>query len=193
MSGQEHPNVGMSSGIASVDVRRIGAGDVLAVRAFFDSVPEGDRTFFREDVSAPGVIESWTTDVDAHRFVALVDGSIAGYLAVLPGVAWSRHVAELRLVVGPDHRRMGVGRSLARHAVVESAGIGVTKLVVEVVAQQEPTVAMFSALGFEAEGLLKDHVRSLDGEVHDLLVLSHFVDDLWSAMTTMGIDDAVGQ
>lgn len=183
--------IGRSAGLAQVDVRRIAAGDVLAVRAFFESVPEGDRTFFREDVTAPGVIEAWTTDADAHRYIALVDGAIAGYLAVLPGIAWSRHVAELRLVVGPDHRRLGVGRALARHAVVESVGMGTTKLVVEVVAQQEPTVAMFTALGFEAEGLLKDHVRSLDGEVHDLLVLSHFVEDLWSAMTTTGMDEAV--
>ena len=181
----------MSSGLAQVEVRRIGAGDVLAVRAFFDSVPEGDRTFFREDVSAPGVIEAWTTDVDPHRSIALVDGAIAGYLAVLPGIAWSRHVAEIRLVVGPDHRRVGVGRALARHAEVESVERGMTKLVVEVVAEQESTVAMFSALGFEAEGLLKDHVVSLDGEVHDLLVLSHFVGDLWSAMTTTGIDEAL--
>ena len=46
--------------------------------------------------------------------------------------------------------------------------MGMTKLVVEVVAEQEATVAMFTALGFEAEGLLKDHVRSRAGEVHDL-------------------------
>ena len=37
-------------------------------------------------------------------------------------------------------------------------------------------MAMFTQLGFEPEGLLKDHVRSRAGEVHDLLVLAHFVE-----------------
>ena len=41
--------------------------------------------------------------------------------------------------------------------------MGMTKLVVEVVAEQEATVAMFTQLGFEPEGLLKDHVRSQSG------------------------------
>ena len=50
---------------------------------------------------------------------------------------------------------------------------------------------MFTQLGFEAEGLLKDHVRSQSGEVHDLLVLSHFVEELWATMATTGVDELV--
>jgi hypothetical protein len=69
--------------------------------------------------------------------------------------------------------------------------MGATKLVVEVVAEQEPTVAMFSLLGFEPEGLLKDHVRSQAGEFRDLLVLSHFVEPLWASMRTAGVEDLV--
>ena len=61
--------------------------------------------------------------------------------------------------------------------MVEAVGIGVTKLVVEVAAEQEATVAMFTKLGFEPEGLFRDHVRDQAGELHDLLVLAHFVDD----------------
>ena len=94
-------------------------------------------------------------------------------------------------MVGPTHRRRGVGRALARHVVVAAVEMGLTKLVVEVVAEQVATVAMFTTMGFEPEGLLKDHVRSRAGETHDLLVLSHFVHALWSTMATAGIDDAL--
>jgi L-amino acid N-acyltransferase YncA len=174
-----------------VEVRALEVDDADALRRFFARVPEGDRTFFREDVLAPGVIEAWITDDAHHRLVAVVDGEIAGTVAVLPGVGWSTHVGELRLVVDPTHRRRGLGRLLAQRAVVEAVTMGTTKLVVEVVAEQEPTVAMFTALGFEAEGLLKDHVRSQAGEVHDLLVLSHFVEPLWAAMRTTGVEDLV--
>jgi L-amino acid N-acyltransferase YncA len=174
-----------------VEVRALGAGDADALRAFFARVPEGDRTFFREDVLRPGVVEAWLADPDQHRLVAVVDGEIAGHVAVIRGVGWSAHVAELRLVVDPRYRRRGLGRLLAQRAVVEAVEIGATKLVVEVVAEQEPTVAMFSQLGFEPEGLLKDHVRSQAGEVHDLLVLAHFVEPLWAAMRTTGVEDLV--
>ena len=174
-----------------VEIRAIAPADADALRAFFATVPEGDRTFFREDVLDAGTIDRWLADPRQHRLIAFVGGEIAGHLAVIPGVNWSRHVGEVRLVIGPEHRRRGIGRFLAQRAVVEAAELGVTKLVVEVPAEQMSTVAMFTALGFEAEGLLKDHIRTRAGETHDLLVLSHFVEQLWSAMSTVGIDDAL--
>lgn len=174
-----------------VEVRALAAGDADDLRAFFQQVPEGDRTFFREDVLAPGVVERWVDDPGQHRSIALVDGAIVGHVAVIHGVGWSRHVGEVRLVVGPDHRGEGLGRLLAQRAVVEAVEMGVSKLVVDVAAEQTATVAMFSKLGFEAEALFKDHVRDQAGATHDLLVLAHFVEPLWSAMATAGIDDVV--
>jgi L-amino acid N-acyltransferase YncA len=174
-----------------VEVRALTAHDADAVRDFFARVPEGDRTFFREDVLEPGIVEAWLGDPGQHRLIALVDGEVAGHVAVIRGVGWSAHVAELRLVVDPAQRRRGLGRLLAQRGVVEAVEMGATKLVVEVGAEQEPTVAMFSKLGFEPEGLLKDHVRSQAGEVHDLLVLAHFVEPLWATMRTTGIEDLV--
>ena len=174
-----------------VEVRALGPGDADAVRAFFSRVPEGDRTFFREDVLAPGVVERWLADPDQRRVVAMIDGEIAGHVGVIRGVGWSRHVAELRLVVDPTYRRRGLGRLLAQRAVVEAVEMGATKLIVEVVAEQTATVTMFSQLGFEPEGLLLDHVRSRSGEMHDLLVLAHFVEQLRASMRTSGIEDLV--
>jgi ribosomal protein S18 acetylase RimI-like enzyme len=174
-----------------VEICALGHDHTDALRSFFARVPAGDRTFFREAVLDPGVIERWLSDPDQRRLVAVVDGDVAGHVAVLRGIGWSRHVAEIRLVVDPAHRRRGLGRLLAQRAVVEAVEMGTTKLVVEVVATQEPTVAMFTKLGFEPEGLLKEHVRSQSGEVHDLLVLSHFVEPLWDMLRTTGVEELV--
>lgn len=176
-----------------MEVRPIGADDAGALRSFFSRVPEGDRTFFREDVLAPGVIDAWLAEQPVRRHLA-VDGDadgVAGYVAVLPGVGWSSHVGELRLVVDPGHRRQGVGRALARYGLLEGLRVGLTKLVVEVVAEQTPAVEMFASIGFEAEALLKDQVRAGDGTLRDLIVMAHFVDDTWSTMHTAGIDELV--
>jgi len=106
-------------------------------------------------------------------------------------MGWSAHVAEIRIVVDPAHRRTGIGLALARHAVLTAAGQGTRKLSVQVVAEQQPTIDMFASLGFSPEGLLKDHVRSASGELHDLLLLAHDVDELWDTMSAAGISDAV--
>ena len=174
-----------------VEIRLVEPTDADALRAFFRRVPEGDRTFFREAVLEPGVVERWLGDPDQRRMVAIVEGDIVGHGAVIRGVGWCAHVGELRLVVDAAHRGRGLGRLLAQRAVVEAIEMGATKLVVEVVAEQETTVAMFSQLGFQPEGLLKEHVRSRAGEVHDLLVLAHFVEPLWAWMRTAGVEDLV--
>ena len=77
----------------------------------------------------------------------------------MPLHGWSSHVGEVRVIVDPAHRGEGVGRALATHAIVEAFRGRAAKLVVEVIADQEVTIAMFRALGFDPEALLTDHVR----------------------------------
>jgi ribosomal protein S18 acetylase RimI-like enzyme len=174
-----------------MDVRPLGPGDGPALRRFFEGVPEGDRTFFREDVLAPGTVEGWLAGGRAARFLAVDGDEVVGYLAILPGVGWSAHVGELRVVVSPSRRRVGLGRELARRGLVEGVGLGLDKLVVEVVAEQEAAVGLFADLGFEAEALLRAHVRDSAGVPHALLVMAHHVSDTWSAMASTGIIDLV--
>ena len=101
---------------------------------------------------------------------------------MLKGIGGSSHVGELRLVIAPEYRHRGIGRLLAQRAVVEALELGVVKLVVDVLAGQDRLYDMFIKLGFEQEGRLRRHVRSASGETHDLLVLSHFVDELAASL-----------
>jgi hypothetical protein len=47
---------------------------------------------------------------------------------------------------------------------------------------------MFQELGFEAEALLRDHVRDRSGDVHDLLVLSHLAGERSQEMAAIGVE-----
>jgi len=49
-----------------------------------------------------------------------------------------------------------------------------------------------SRVAMAAEGLLRDHVRDREGTLRDLMVLAHHVDDTWSGMATVGLEDALG-
>jgi ribosomal protein S18 acetylase RimI-like enzyme len=122
-----------------------------------------------------------------------VDGDeVTGYAAVRPLPGWSDHVGEVRLVVSQSHRGSGLGRELARKAVVEGLSSGLSKLVVEVVAEQGAALALFTDLGFSGEALLRDHIRDRSGELRDLMVLAHHVSETWAGMDTVGIADELG-
>ena len=175
-----------------MEIRQIEARDHDAVGRFVGRIPEGDRTFFKEDVADPKVVTAWT-ELGAARSIALDDDVVVGYVALIPLAGWSSHVGEVRVIVDPDHRGRGIGRTLAQHAVLEALSLGLRKMVVEVVADQEATIAMFRSLGFDPEALLKDHVRDQAGGTRDLMVLAHSVDDSFASMAAIGLGDAIGE
>ena len=55
----------------------------------------------------------------------------------------------------------------------------------------EALVGMFRALGFEPEALLTDHVRVRSGELRDLLVPAHSVEQQWGSMSMAGIVESL--
>ena len=173
-----------------MEIRPLEPRDAEALARFLQRIPEGDRTFFKEDVTDPAVLAAWT-EPGAGRSIAVDGGAVVGSVAVVPLTGWSSHVGELRLVVDPERRGRGIGRALAQHAVLEALRLGLTKIVVEVVAEQEPAIAMFRAIGFDPEALLKDHIRDQTGELRDLLILAHAVDDSYRSMATVGLEEAV--
>ena len=167
-----------------------------ALLAFFRALPEADRTFIKEDVTDPETVRAMTSAATSgegrgRRWVALGEEGtdVTGYVAVLPLAGWSDHVGELRLVVAPASRGSGLGRELARHALVQAVEGGLTKLVVEVVAEQGSALALFTALGFSGEALLQDQIRDRDGRLRDLMVLAHHVPATWSRMDSLGLAD----
>src|SRR6266508_3844483 len=171
-----------------MQIRPLETRDEAAVDRFLDRIPEGDRTFFKEDVDDPAVRAAWFRPGTA-RLLAADGDTVIGYVAVVPLQGWSSHVGEVRVIVDPDHRGRGIGRTLARHAVLQALELGLTKMVVEVVADQTAAIGMFRSHGFEPEALLEDHVRDADGELRDLMILAHSVEESYASLTAAGISD----
>jgi L-amino acid N-acyltransferase YncA len=166
-----------------------------ALLRFFAALPEGDLTFIKEEVTDPDTVRSWASGpASGGRWVAVDDegaddGEVTGYVAVRPLPGWSDHVGEVRLVVAPTRRGTGLGRELARRALVEAVGSGLTKLVVEIVAEQGAALALFTDHGFTGEALLTDHIRDRSGRLRDLMVLAHHVQNTWAGMDAVGVAD----
>ena len=172
-----------------MNIAPLTAGDVDRVAEFFERVPEGDRTFFKEPVAGTSTVQGWLSD-GSIRILAIDDdgATVAGYAAVIPGVGWSGHVGELRLVVDPARRRQGLGAALAKAALAAALESGLSKVVVEAIATQDATIALFAGLGFQPEALLVDQVRDAGGGLHDLMVLAMNGNETWATLTAMGLD-----
>ena len=173
-------------------VRELTSDDVQVLHRFFAEVPAEDRSFFKEDVSDPAVAERWARDERTIRRLAVDgDGRMVAFGGLLPGVGGSSHVAEIVVVVAGRARRLGLGRSLARQLLLDALEHDFKKVIVETAADNTAAVQMFQKLGFEPEALLRDHLYGRDGEIHDIIILAHGVDETWSAMVSGGLDEAV--
>jgi L-amino acid N-acyltransferase YncA len=169
-----------------MEIRPLESHDTVRLEEFLRRIPEGDRTFFKEPVDDAAVIAGWAND-DAARWIAVRDGTVLGYVAVVPLHAWSSHVGEVRLIVDPQRRGEGVGTALARRAIVGAFRSGLSKLVVEVLARQEFTIEMFRALGFDPEALLRGQVRDPDEQLQDLMILAHTAGESSVALAAAGL------
>jgi|tagenome__1003787_1003787.scaffolds.fasta_scaffold20150846_2 L-amino acid N-acyltransferase YncA len=169
--------------------RELTVTDAERLQRFLSEVPAADRSFFKEDVTDPAVTDRWVSDERSLRLVVLDESErVLAFAALSPGLARTSHVGDLRVVVAADARGAGLGRTLTQRMLAEAVRRGLRKVTVEVAATQTAVIQMFRRLGFEPEALLCDQLCDASGDLQDLVVLAHMVDDTWSTMLTAGTD-----
>jgi L-amino acid N-acyltransferase YncA len=87
-------------------------------------------------------------------------------------LSWSAHVCEIRLLVLPEARGQGIGRTLLERSMERAVADGATKLVARMTPDQTGAITLFEESGFRGEALLAKHVCDDAGEFHDLAILS---------------------
>ena len=148
-----------------------------AAEAFAGSIPDRDKGFMDPFLFYQVAVNSWTQATPARRIAAIDmddDGErIVGLVTVIPGSGWQRHVGEFRIVVLPDERGRGVGRALIERGLALAADLDLRKVTIEIVASNDSGLALFERHGFVREALLARHVRDGDGQLQDLVLMSH--------------------
>jgi RimJ/RimL family protein N-acetyltransferase len=181
----------------TVELRPMGVEDADALHNFFCRIPEEDLLFLRRDVTDRQVIESWALDVaggQTFTLLAEAEGRVVGEASVHRSRApWSGHVGEIRVVVDAEHRRLGLGSALVQAIFLEALDRGIEKIVAEMTPDQKGAINVFQKLGFQAEGLFRDHVRDRNGTKRDLIVMAHAVSDAAVLLANYGVADAVGE
>ena len=161
----------------SATFRLMAPSDREAILAFAQGLPPNDLLFLRLDITAPEGVEEWLSNIKAGRTITVlaeVAGAIAGYASVHHNEAlWNRHMGELRVIVGSDHRRLGLGRRLTDEVFAIARDIGLQKITAQMTPDQKGARATFERLGFQPEALLADFVVDREGKARDLLIMTH--------------------
>lgn len=181
----------------SVQARPMTVADADALHAFFCKIPEEDLLFLRRDVTDRGVIESWALDVAADETYTLLaehNGAVVGEASIHRSrVPWSSHIGEIRVVVDAEHRKLGLGTVLVQAIFLEALSRGIEKIIAEMTPDQQGAVTVFQKLGFQVEGLLRNHVKDRQGVTHDLVVMGHEVHEGMDSLSQWGVADAMGE
>lgn len=114
---------------------------------------------------------------DRHPFwVGELDGEIAGWLTIKPFIQRCAYAGTVELSVYVDQRfrRRGIGRSLLSEAIARADSLGITAMVGLIFAHNEPSIRLFSELGFTRWGLLP-RVALLDGKWGDLTIMGRHI------------------
>jgi L-amino acid N-acyltransferase YncA len=169
----------LNIGGREVTLRFMTEDDEQALLDFARALPAHDLIFLQRDITQPEEVRQLVESIEQGlEGVVLADagGAVVGYSSVSrSAIRWSRHVAELRVVVGPEMRGAGLGRALTKEAFRIAEDLGVRKMVAQMTMDQQGAIRVFKRLGFTSEALLHDQVVDADGTLYDLIVMSQDV------------------
>ena len=160
----------------TVQIRPLSEHDRAALLAFGQQLPQDDLLYLEDDFHSAEIISRLVNASQAENWRQIVveaGDEILGYSSVRRLHGWSSHVADIVLLVNPRFRRMGVGVGLAQAIFDAARDLGVSKIIVEMLEEQESGRAIFERLGFRIEGSLTKHTRDRQGQFHNLLILSY--------------------
>ena len=185
----------VACGDAQVEIARMAGADRAALVAFVATLPTQDLLFVPRDLGHPKVVDAWMRSIDSGELVSLVarsNGEMVGCSAIcVDELSWSKHVGELRVLVGPAWRGRGLGRVLIQECFARALERGLKKLVSQMTVEQHGAIAVFEQLGFRAEALLARHVADPSGKLHDLVLLSHDVAAVRARNEALGLTEAL--
>ncbi len=173
----------------ALELRFLERGDEQAMLEFAQRLPAHDLLFLRRDITDPDTVDEWIRDVeDGYRttIVAAEGDRVVGYASVASDrLSWTRHVAELRILISPRMRGKRLGRLVTEQAFALAKERDVKKMMAQMTTDQEAAIKVFSRMGFQKEARLRNQVIDRDGGLHDLQIMSLDVEEFQAKIDVM--------
>lgn len=169
------------SGNRSVTFRLMNAEDKAAILDLARRQTERDRAFLRTDVTNPVVIDEWIANIHRGRTVtvlAVVDHRVVGYGSLHHDeMLWTSHMGEIRVLVDREMRGEGIAKRLIAELFHIAREMKLDRVFCQIPGDQARVRNLFEELGFQSEAILGHWLMNTAGETHDLLIMTHSMDD----------------
>ena len=153
---------------------------------FFLNLPDEDRRYLRIDVTRPGVVERRLVQAqsgEVYRLWAFVGDEIAADGALeFSGEQWGGHLGEIRVIVGREYQRRGLGTLLMRELFHVAEERGLEKIVMNMLEPQTSMRAACEKLGFRVDAVVPNHVKDQDGKTQSLVIMTCTLDQWFREM-----------
>lgn len=158
-----------------------GASVEQALLKFTQSLPAADLVFLRRDITQPDIVHDWMDDIGRGRTISVLaeeNGEVIGYGNLhFSRQQWTRHIGEIRVLVGAKYRGLGLGERLVEELIKISRERGLLRVTANISANQPRVRAMFERLDFSAEALLTDWLKDRSHQKHDMVIMSREIED----------------
>jgi L-amino acid N-acyltransferase YncA len=138
-------------------------------RIFAEGIATRNATFETEVPSW----EEWDgAHLAEHRYVAEIDGTVRGWIAVAPVSSRCCYagVAEISAYVDEHHRGRGLGAVLLEQLIVSTERSGIWTLETGVFPENEPSLSLLKRFGFREVGI-REQIGQMDGVWRDVVFL----------------------
>jgi RimJ/RimL family protein N-acetyltransferase len=144
----------------------IEARDEVAAEGEWIAGTPGERTVLEEGLAISNLIAG-----GGLALSLLVDDQVVGNLMVeRQRGRYQAHRGDVSLAMRKEFRGLGLGRALLDTAVDWARAVGVAKLTLSVFPTNTRAIALYHAVGFVEEGVLRGHLRLADGD-RDIVVM----------------------
>ena len=153
-----------------MEIRKLTKEDWPAVREIFEQGIAGKNATF--ETEAPSW-QAWNrSQLDGHRYVAVEQGRVVGWVAAHPVSLRPcyRGVVEHSVYVHDDWQGKGIGRALLMRLFESTEEDGIWTIQTGVFPENEASLALHQKCGFRVVGM-QERLGKLDGVWRDVVVL----------------------
>jgi L-amino acid N-acyltransferase YncA/DNA-binding transcriptional ArsR family regulator len=153
-----------------VTVRALEEHDWAAVRRIYsEGIATGDATFETETPTRRALEAKW---LPGHRWVAEIDGEVAGWTAVTPVSARECYagVGETSVYVGETVRGRGVGKALLHRQVTAADTGGLWTLQTSIFPENRASIGLHHSAGYRTLAL-RERIAQHHGVWRDTVLL----------------------
>ena len=169
---------------AGVTLRPLKDGDQDALFQMFHRFPGDELWFLNHDVNDPELIDGWIRNLNLKRMVsiaAFLEGRIiANAVLMMKGYGAKRHIGKIRIVVDPAMREKRLGTWMLLDLINLAMAVGLEILVMRLIEDRDIAVIQgIKKLDFVERAVLKDHVLDMEGNPHNLTILTKHLHTRW--------------